>query len=146
MKRILTLIIIGIAVFSAASAQKGLAINDLFDGRFRADPSVRETRMEQGENKDIHLVHSLLVTDNPAIADIIEPLVRQDGKSADDKITNYIDGKLFFGSFKLKKRAGRNRYIIYANRHLNKGNKIVLLYVEGDIDEFKFDIGLNDKD
>lgn len=134
MKRLLTLTLIGLLVALAAAAQKGLGINELFDGRFRSDSDVKETIIKSSdlEDYDLTLYHSLTLTGKPDLVGIIEPLVSRDGTSASDREVSYRNGHLYYGFYSLRPKGDKNRYIVYLNQHPAGGNKIILIYLEGE--------------
>ncbi len=135
MKRLISLSIIAIVAVFTAAAQTGLGINELFDGRFRSIPSSQETIIKKGdalEAYNLDLYHSLTIRGVASVADEIEPVVTRDGAKATDREVSYRDGKLYYGFYTLPAHKGIRRYIIYLNQHPAGGDKIILLYLQGD--------------
>lgn len=133
MKRIVIAMLVMICGQMVCLAQKGLAINQLFDGRYRKDPAAVET-MVRGtavQKYDLDLYRSVTVTGRASDADAMVPLIKADAKNAVDSEESYKDGKLYYGFYSLGGKS-TNRYILYLNQHVAGGDKIVLLYLEGD--------------
>lgn len=120
-------------VATAASAQQGLNVDNIFDGRYRDNKGAVETiiRGEAIRKYDLSTYHSLTLADMPDAADYIESLIRKDEANALTREVNYRDGKLYYGFYRLKNRNGLRRYLFYLNQHLNKGNKIMVIYLDG---------------
>lgn len=119
---------------ATASAQKGLNINNLFDGRYTDNDRVAETYVEGGSLADynVDLYHSLTLTGDPDEAAAIEALVKRDGAKAVNREVAYRDGGLYYAFYELTPRnIIANRYIFYLNQHRGSGNKIILIYIEG---------------
>ena len=133
MKRIVIALMVVLFGQLTCMAQKGLAINQLFDGRYHKDPKAVETMVKGAavEQYALNLYRSVTVTGRPADADRIVSLIKTDAKNAVDSEESYKDGKLYYGFYSLGGK-GTNRYILYLNQHVAGGNKIVLLYLEGD--------------
>lgn len=134
MKRLLLTACLTIAAIAAAMAQKGLNINNLFDGRYTDNDRVAETFVEGGALTDynVDLYHSLTLTDQPDQAAAIEALVKRDGVKATDREVSYRDGGLYYAFYELTPRnLIAKRYIFYLNQHRGSGNKIILIYIEG---------------
>lgn len=130
---ILTVIFLGCA--AAVIAQKGFAINKLFDGRYRKAPNAVETTI-RGDllngDYDISLYRSISITGDGGDADVIEPLVTSDGKRAIDSEVSYKGGQLYYVFYQLP-ASDTHKYLLYINRHRAGGDKIVLMYIEGDV-------------
>lgn len=86
-------------VATAASAQKGLNVDNIFDGRYRDNKGAVETiiRGEAIRKYDLSTYHSLTLADMPDAADYIESLIRKDEADALTREVNYRDGKLYYG-------------------------------------------------
>lgn len=134
MKRI---ILISLLLMAAvlARAQDGLNINRLFDGRFRKNPDATETIIKGGSSlasQGLSRYHSLTLKGAAASsAAEAEALVLKDAARAISKEASYIDGHLYYGFFVLKPDF-ENRYIFYLNQHLKGGNRLILIYLQGD--------------
>lgn len=133
MKRLITLVMLWAIGASASVAQDRLNIGALFDGRYHDEPKASETQISGAklEKYSLSLYRSLTLADMPEAADVIEPLVVKDGAGAVDREVSYRDGGLYYGFYQLKPRNGCQRYLFYLNQNRNKGNKIILIYLEG---------------
>lgn len=134
MKRLLLLIAISISVAVGAMSQTGLSVNELFDGRYRNNPSATETVMNGGSltKYDLTLYHSLTFTGDSSQATAIERLVAHDGAAAREKEVTYRHGQLYYGFYVLPRVNGKHRYLFYLNQYAaGVGDKIILIYIEG---------------
>lgn len=135
MKRITIIILTCLLTSTAAMAQKGLNINNLFDGRFKKATGATEIIVTGYQAREIGLViyHSLSVT-APAQRELVESQVVKDGAQAVDKEVEYRNGQLYYGFYTMKKSKGNNRYIFYLNQNLARKspkNLVTLIYMEG---------------
>ncbi|MDE5812593.1 MAG: hypothetical protein K2H61_09870 [Muribaculaceae bacterium] len=119
-----------------AFAQDGLSVASLFDGPFSGNPKATETVMTGDRLKSYKLssFHSLTLRDCPEQAATIESLVAHDGASAIDREVAYRDGGIYYAFYQLPSRGGLKRYLFYLNQHRNKGDRIVLIYIDGKAD------------
>lgn len=129
------------AYYAALWAQDGLAINALFDGRFKQSPTATEILVDGGKARAIGLdiYRSLTVTDM-AQAKAIEQNVTHDGARAKSKEVEYRGGRLYYGFYELglvrpvkTEKQARYRYVFYLNQSLaNKTpqNRVTLIYME----------------
>ena len=122
-----------IAVSLSASAQKGLNIAGAYEPRFRDLPGAVETVLVNDRLRSVNLslYHAITLTGHPDAAATIVRLVAKDGASALSKDVRYASGHLYYGFYALPPRGSMKRYIFYLNRHLKKGDKIILVYIEG---------------
>ena len=67
----------------------------------------------------------------PEEAAKIEPLVTRDGAKAIDREVSYRDGGLYYGFYQLQCRGVKQCYLFYLNQNRAKGNKIIIIYLEG---------------
>lgn len=129
------LVILCIVLMSAlgVSAQKGLNINELFDGRYRDNKAATETiiKGETLRKYSLDTYHALTLTAMPEAAQEIERLVTKDGAGALSREVSYRQGHLYFGFYRLPNSNDNRRYLFYLNQNLNKGNKIILIYLDG---------------
>ncbi|MDE6100672.1 MAG: hypothetical protein K2G01_06460 [Paramuribaculum sp.] len=139
MKRKILLLICVLTALSPLTArgQTGLNINRLFTDSFRGQKGVTETVLNRERLKSkyqLSLYHSLTITGHPELAAEIEPLLAADGAKAKNKEVRYKSVRLYYGLYRLNNTAaGKSRYILYLNGHLNGDNKIILLYLEGNV-------------
>ncbi|MDE6198773.1 MAG: hypothetical protein K2L55_03630 [Muribaculaceae bacterium] len=133
MKRILTILMLWAIGTSAALAQDRLHVGAVFDGRYHDEPRASETQISGGklERYLLTLYRSLTLTDMPEAASEIEPLVTRDAAKAIDREVAYRDGGLYYGFYQLKPQGQKQRYLFYLNQNRNGGNKIILIYLEG---------------
>ena len=135
MKRITIIILICLLATMSAMAQKGLSINQLFDGRYKKAAGATEIIVTGSQAREIGLTvyHSVSVT-NKVQAEIIENLVVKDGARAIDKEVEYRNGQLYYGFYTMPKHKGENRYIFFLNQNLARKspkNVVTLIYMEG---------------
>lgn len=136
MKRITIIILTCLLATMAATAQKGLNINRLFDGRYKKAVGATEIIVtgSQAQEFGLTIYHSVSVTDK-AQAEIIENLVVKDGAQATDKEVEYRNGQLYYGFYTMSKRKSENRYIFFLNQNLARKtpkNAVTLIYMEGE--------------
>lgn len=133
MKRIITLLMLWAIGASASLAQEQLNIAEIFDGRYHDEPRATETQISGDKLSpySLTLYRSLTLTDMPEAADEIEPLVTRDGTKAIDREVAYRDGGLYYGFYQLQRRGTKQCYLFYLNQNRAKGNKIILIYLEG---------------
>ncbi|MCD8387302.1 MAG: DUF6108 family protein [Bacteroidales bacterium] len=117
-----------------AWAQKGLAIEELFDGRYKKDPQavVTNVRGDALNKYDLSLYRSISIQDRETDIPQMVELVTTDGSQAVDSETSYRGGALYYAFYRLPRRNDRNCYILYLNQHLDKGDKVLLIYLEGE--------------
>lgn len=133
MKRLITLVMLCALGVSVSLAQNRLNIGALFDGRYHDEPRASETQISGDKlaRYALSLYRSLTLTDMPEAAEVIEPLVIKDGARAQDREVSYRDGGLYYGFYQLTPHNGTQRYLFYLNQNRSKGNKIILIYLEG---------------
>ncbi len=131
--RHLFLLFVALMAALPAVAQTGLNVNALFDGRYRNNKSAVETiiKGEQLNKYDLTTYHSLTLTGMPDAATEIERLVAKDGANSLSKEVSYRQGRIYYGFYCLPSYMGLHRYLFYLNQNLNKGNKILLIYIDG---------------
>ena len=133
MKRFINLLILMAVVSVTAVAQENLSIGRLFDGRYHDEPRAAETYIAGGKlsGYDLSLYRSLTLTGMPQEAAPIEKLVTHDAAGAVDREVSYRDGGLYYGFYELKPVKSTRRYLFYLNQNRNKGDKIIIIYLEG---------------
>lgn len=124
------------------AASDPLAVESLFDGRFRSDPRVTETVITGNSLADYLLTSykSLTFTGAPDLTPAVEKAVTHDGATARDREVSYQEGHLYYGFYALPPRNNLKRYIFYLNRaSKSTAGKVILIYVEGhaDINQIK---------
>ncbi len=142
MKHFLSLLIIMIWSFVPASAQTGLEINSIFNGRYASDPNVTEAIIS-GKNKFLqdHKLSVLATFKGPAATyrPTIEKMVLADAAKAIGKNVRYKDGKLYFGLFILKPVTSGNekinRYLYYLDNSSKAKATVMVVYLEGTLNE-----------
>ncbi|MDE6680571.1 MAG: hypothetical protein K2J92_04375 [Muribaculaceae bacterium] len=143
MRRLLFTAIMLIVFMLTASAQTGLHINEIFNGKYASDPKVTETIIS-GTHKFLkgHDLTVFATFKGPASVyrQSVEQLVLSDGAQAIGKNVRYKDGKLYFALFILKPitegKTKLNRYLYYLNNATDKGN-VLVVYLEGSLSDGK---------
>lgn len=134
MNRILISLIITILCSAEAFCQDGLQIDKIFGGRYHNNPAAAETLIQGNddlEDKGISLIRTLKLTNVFDEANFIEPLVTADGAKAIEKTVLYKDGLLYLGFYQLPPDGKKNRYLIYLNQKPKGGDKINVIFIEG---------------
>lgn len=133
MKYIITLLMLWVIGISSVLAQDRLSIGKVFGGMYHDEPRASETQItgDMLAKYSLSLYRSLTLTDMPEAAEDIEPLVTRDATKAVDREVSYRDGGLYYGFYQLEPRGPKRRYLFYLNQNRNKGNKIILIYLEG---------------
>lgn len=104
------------------------------DGYYDNDPNASVTMVKGKSLKDYSLeeYRGLTLVYTPEECEKIEEAVKADSNTATDKETSYRKGKLYYAFLTLpKSKEGNNRYLFYLNQTLAKGDKIILIYMEG---------------
>lgn len=135
------LIILGITMLAVLpiSAQKGMHVETLFDGRFKHDKRAVEVLIKGKELKKYHLTlfRSLTVTDAPALSDEIEALVVKDAETAVDKEVGKIGTQLYYGFYCFRPQDESYRYLFYRNTSVvpdgGKKPEVTVVYMEGQV-------------
>lgn len=132
-KRIFFFLMAVCAGIAQATAQKGFAVNELFDGSYRGNKNATETLLKDSRLDDLKLdvYHSLVVTGSQSDALRIERLVTKDGARASNKEQTFRNGHLYYGFYVFNK-AGWYSYIFYLNKHLSGGDSATIIYMEGE--------------
>lgn len=142
MKRSLITFMLMITVTAMAFAQQNLEINKIFNGKYAGDPKVTET-MISGSHHFLksHKLETFSTFKGPATkyAATVEPLVLADGSKSLGRNIRYKDGKLHYAFFMLRPvtEAGKkiNRYLYYLNNEPQKGSNLMVLYLEGPLNQ-----------
>ncbi|MDE5876004.1 MAG: hypothetical protein K2H47_00635 [Muribaculaceae bacterium] len=141
-KRLLLTAMLMIASVLAATAQSGLKIDEIFNGKYASDPKVTETIIS-GKHKFLkaHKLTVFATFKGPAATyqQLAERLVLADGAQAIGKNVRYKDGRLYFALFILKPvtegTVKLNRYLYYLNNAANNGSNVLVVYLEGSLDD-----------
>ncbi len=134
MKSIYLFFVLLAAGVSTVSAQEGLAINDLFDGRFHNDRQASENIITGSWSLaayKLSVYHGLTLSCGSQHMEDLERAVMADGSHAIRREVNYRDGHLYYGFYTLTQRNRNNRYIFYINRCITGGDQAILIYLEG---------------
>ena len=129
-----------VAATSAALAQNGLKINQIFTGDYASDPDVTMTIMS-GESRYLTFHHlTVLATfkgPSGTYAKTLAPLVLADGSKAVGRNVRYKNGELYYAFYALPKvKVGKqelNRYLYYVNNGSQKHKRVTMVYFEGKI-------------
>lgn len=65
---------------------------------------------------------------------MLEEFVEADLAAAVDRETVYRSGHLYYAFLSLPQSSKLNRYVLYLNQTLAGGNRIILIYMEGQAD------------
>ena len=135
------LIILGITMLAvlSISAQKGMHVEALFDGRFKQDKRAVEVLIKGKELKKYHLTlfRSLTVTDALALSKEIETLVSQDAEAAVDKEVGKVGTRPYYGFYCFPPEKESYRYLFYRNTSVLPDNtkkpEVTIVYMEGQV-------------
>ncbi len=135
------LIILGVMmlVMLPLSAQKGMHVEALFDGRFKQDKRAVEVLIKGKELKKYRLTlfRSLTVTDAPALSKEIETLVSRDAEAAVDKEVGKVGTRLYYGFYCFPPEKESYRYLFYRNTSVLPDNtkkpEVTIVYMEGQV-------------
>lgn len=135
MKRHLILLALLAVLTVPVCAQKGLAVAQLFDGRYKDRAGATEVLVKGRQLKayDLTLFRSLTLRATDAETRRIEQLVRTDARHAADKETAAHGGRLYYGFYRFPPADGRQRYLFYRNNALagNASAGLIVVYLEG---------------
>ena len=135
MKRHLTLLALLAVLTVPACAQNGLAVAQLFDGRYKDRAGATEVLVKGRQLKayDLTLFRSLTLRATDAETRRIEQLVRTDARHAADKETAARGGRLYYGFYRFPPADGRQRYLFYRNNALagDASAGLTVVYLEG---------------
>lgn len=142
MKRSLITFMLMLTVTAMAFAQQNLEINKIFNGKYAGDPKVTET-MISGSHQFLksHKLETISTFKGPAAkyASTVEPLVLADGAKSVGRNIRYKEGKLHYAFFMLRPvtEDGKkiNRYLYYLNNEPLKEGNIMVLYLEGTLNQ-----------
>ena len=134
-------LIITLALITATlplSAQKGLRINEVFEGNIINELALQES-LVKGESLapyKLKVLRTAKFTVGEARRDEVETLFEEDMKGRNDDDENieleYRDGHLYYAIVQLTDtRKGQHRYICYQCRKTTGGHGITLVYMEG---------------
>lgn len=116
-------------------AQKGMAIQELFDGRYKDRQGATEVLVKGRKLKPYGLTLFRSLTFRPSKVEIqrIEQLVRTDARRASDKDTDTQNGRLFYGFYGFPPTDGRYCYLFYRNDGARSGRltEVTVVYMEG---------------
>ncbi len=119
------------------SAQKGLAIAAIFDGRadFIDEPTEVYIKGSRLKSYNLTLFRSISIPGNATQSLEVERLVEKDAAKAVEKEQSHISGRLYYGFYRLPDTAkGLHRYIFYRNNaweNDSKDHTLTLIYMEG---------------
>ena len=142
MKRLLTAILVLVAIPFGIFAQTGLEISQIFSGKYSSEPDVTETLMSGNQPflRNHRLTTFATFKGSAAkYAPIIQPLILADGAHAKGRNVRYKDGKLHYAFLILPsiKIDGKkiNRYVYYLNNSKGKNPSVMAIYFEGTIND-----------
>ncbi len=116
-------------------AQKGMAIDQLFDGRYKDRQGATEVLVKGRKLQPYGLTLFRSLTLRPSKAEMlhIEQLVLTDARHASDKDTDTQNGRLFYGFYGFPPANGHYRYLFYRNNGAPTGrlSEVTVVYMEG---------------
>lgn len=122
------------------AAQKGMQVEELFDGRFKKDHRAVEVLIKGKELKKYHLTlfRSLTISNAPKVFEQMETLVRKDAAHAIDKEVGTISNRLYYGFYCFPtQKDDTYRYLFYRNTAVKpdsgKQPEATLVYMEGQV-------------
>jgi len=139
MKRILFILSMLIGISLSATAQRGLQINEVFEGKLIAKQNMQESLIK-GDNLasyKLKLLHTAKFAANDAQRDKVEALFNEDMKErlSDDDSNMEMEnrkGHIYYAIVQLSdKKDGTGRFICYQCREKEKDYDITLVYMEG---------------
>jgi hypothetical protein len=117
------------------TAQTGLNVNRLFDGRYRGQKNAIEVLVKGKKLQPykLTLFRSLTLKDAGAQIGEMEQLVRLDGAKAVDKETGLIGQHLYYGFYRFAATKGKYRYLFFRNNTLRnpQSPEATVVYMEG---------------
>ena len=142
MKRI-TLALWALFAVIQLSAQSGYGINPVFDGKLVPSSRIKETYINGSQLAPYKLRVFRSVKFTATVDELarIQTLMLQDGKTAEDRQTEYAGGILTYALFRFRAevRSSRNDMLTEGNKYLcmqvfPKGNRydVTLVYMSGD--------------
>lgn len=137
MRKRFVLLLFSVVFLLPAAAQKGLAVDEFFDGRFQKRNDAVEVLLSGKHLKDydLTLFRSLTVPGDGHEGKAIEDAVCADAGLAVQKEVGYKNNRLYYGFFHLPPayRSTLSRFIFYRNDALRAGRKptLTLIYMEG---------------
>lgn len=125
------------------SAQSGFAINPVFNGKLVPSSRIKETDItgSQLAPYKLRVFRSVKFLATADELSRIQPLLLQDGKTAEDRQTEYAGGVLTYALFRFRAevRSTRNDMLTEGNKYLclqvfPKGDRydVTLVYMAGD--------------
>lgn len=120
----------------AAMARRPQCDEQVFGGRFHDVAAATETVVTGSALGPYALAiyKGLTITDAPEYGTILEEFVEADHAAAVDRETVYRNGHLYYAFLSLPQSKKLNRYVLYLNQTLAGGNRIILIYMEGQAD------------
>lgn len=120
----------------AAMARRPQCDEQVFGGRFHDVAAASETIVTGSalEPYTLTIYKGLTITDAPAYGSMLEEFVEADLAAAIDRETVYRSGHLYYAFLSLPQSSKLNRYVLYLNQTLAGGNRIILIYMEGQAD------------
>lgn len=120
----------------ALSAQRGLNIADVLDGRYKKNPNTTDIVIKGSQLAEFHLsyYHSLKVEHDAAIMDAVARAFVADEPQAQDKEVVHTGQRLYYGFYRLKYNGETNRFVFFKDLRYAPGEKrpcVTLIYMEG---------------
>lgn len=136
MKRFIIILILLLSGMNEMLAQKGLAVNEQFDGSKSYYENATRVWVEGKDLKAYHLTlyKSITVKGNAEAAKDMERAVTTDSKLALSKEIGHVGSRLYYAFLSLPGKQ-HNRYIFFRNASLRSGgaDEVTLVYMEGNV-------------
>ncbi len=136
MNRRLTLLLCLLLLPLTMSAQRGLNIAGVLDGRYKKNPNTTDIVIKGSQLAEFHLsyYHSLTVENDATIMDAVVKAFVADEAEAQDKEVAHTGQRLYYGFYRLKFNGETNRFVFFKDHRFAPGEKrpcVTLIYMEG---------------
>ena len=133
MRRILLIIIALMLSVWTASAQKGLQVGPIFDGKVVPSKIMKETVIKSAQLDPFNLeqYHSVSFTGDDKVLEEVSRRVLADAENATDQEIHMKEGKLVYAILTFEGANHNNRFICYQCVSKNGSNAITLVYMHG---------------
>lgn len=120
----------------SVSAQRGLHIDGVLDGRYRKHPNTTDIVIRGSQLDEFRLdyYHSLTVVNDAAIMNAVASAFKADEQEAQDKEVVHVGQQLYYGFYQLRPNGETNRYVFFKDQRCASGKKaqrVTLIYMEG---------------
>lgn len=133
MKRILLIITALVLSVWTASAQKGLQVGPIFDGKVIPSKAMKETFIKSAQLDPFNLerYHSVSFSGDDTVLEEVSRRVLSDAENATDQEIHMNKGKLVYAILTFEGANRDNRFICYQCVSKDGSNSITLVYMHG---------------